>query len=119
MGTQRLQSFMHALNGFREGFSTETNFRIHLCALAGVIIAGLALQIGSNEWALLVLASGMVLSAELLNTAIESLCDALHPAQAPAVGRVKDLAAGGVLAASVAAAICGFCVLGSAFLQNL
>ena len=54
-------------------------------------------------WALVLLASAAVVSAELINTAIEHLADLLHPQQSPAVRMVKDCAAAGVLIAVLGA----------------
>ena len=53
-----------------------------------------------------------VLAAEAFNTAIETLADALAPERDPLVGRAKDLAAAGVLLASVGAAVVGLLVFG-------
>jgi diacylglycerol kinase (ATP) len=54
-------------------------------------------------WALVILASAAVISAELFNTAIERLADHLHPEVHPSIGMVKDCAAAAVLVAALAA----------------
>ena len=63
-------------------------------------------------WGLLVLAMALVISAELGNTALEFLADALHPGEKPLVGWAKDVAAAGVLVAALGAALVGLLVLG-------
>ena len=90
----------------------ETAARIHLVATAGVIGAGFFFRIDSGEWIAVVLAIGMVIAAECFNSAIETLADAVHPERHPLVGRAKDIAAGGVLMAAIAAVVIGFIVFG-------
>jgi diacylglycerol kinase len=72
----------------------------------------LALHVSRGSWVALVLAIAGVWVAELLNTALEALCDALHPDPHPLVGRCKDVAAGAVLVAAAAATAVGLLVLG-------
>jgi diacylglycerol kinase len=107
----RLASFVHAGRGFSE-LLNEPNARLQLLAAAAVIVLGLWLDVGHTDWALLVLASGLVLASEALNTALEALADRVAPDRHPLVGRAKDVSAAGVLIASLAAAAVGLCVLG-------
>ena len=58
-------------------------------------------------WALMALTIGLVVSAELLNTAIEALADHLHPQQHDAIKLTKDVAAGAVLVSSIVALVVG------------
>ena len=62
-----------------------------------VICAGFYFRITTSEWCWLVLCFGMVLSAELFNTAIENLVDMVSPEYHPLAGKVKDVAAGAVV----------------------
>ena len=64
-------------------------------------------------------AVGSVLAAEAFNTAIETLADAVAPERNPAIGKTKDLAAGGVLLVSLAAAAVGLIVFVPRFVQLL
>ena len=80
---------------------------IHLVVVLGVIALGLILKIDTAAWRWIVFSIGLVLAAETLNTAIEALCDALRPEHDPAIGAVKDIAAGAVLICAVAALIIG------------
>ena len=75
--------------------------------------------ISRTEWCLVAFAIGSVLAAEAFNTAIETLADALEPAQNPGVGRAKDLAAGGVLLTSLAAAVAGLIIFGPKVLASI
>jgi len=107
----RLASFVHAGRGLRL-LLDEPNLRLQLLAAGAVIVLGLWLDVGHTDWALLVLASGLVLASEALNTALEALADRVAPDRHPLVAKAKDVAAAGVLIASLAAAAVGLLVLG-------
>ncbi|MCB1203038.1 MAG: diacylglycerol kinase family protein [Verrucomicrobiae bacterium] len=102
-----LQSFIDAGRGLVTVLRTEWNFRIHAVIALLVTLAGFLFQISSGEWLAVVLSAGVVFMAEVFNTAIEYLADAVHPEADRGVGMAKDAAAGGVLIAAVAAAIVG------------
>lgn len=76
-------------------------------ATVSVVATGALLDISRLEWALLALSIGAVWAAESINTALEWLVDLVHPEWATAAGRIKDVAAGGVLAAAIGAAVAG------------
>lgn len=103
----RVQSFRYALAGFPVLLSTQHNARIHAVATVMVVIAGLIVRVSPLEWALLVLAIGMVWSMEAMNTAIELLADEISLEQRPRIGKAKDVAALGVLAAAITAMLLG------------
>jgi diacylglycerol kinase (ATP) len=103
----RLHSFRYAWRGIVALVRTQPNARIHLAASVAVLAAGFVLGISGGEWGLLALAMGLVWSAEAMNTAIEVLADRVTTEQDERIGRAKDLAAGAVLLASVAAAVIG------------
>ena len=90
----------------------EPSGRVHAAALPLVGAAGLWVDLGRGEWALLALAGGGVIAAEALNTAVERLADRVSEEQEEAIRVVKVLAAGGGLAASVAAVAVGAALLG-------
>ncbi len=115
----RLKSFRYAIRGLRVLVHEEHNARVHLAASAGAVAVGAALRLSSAEWRWLVLAIALVWLAEAFNTAIEDLCDRICPDFDPAIGRIKDLAAGGVLVASLAAAAIGLLTLGPPLLRVL
>lgn len=102
----------HAWRGLAGAVRQERSLRTHLGVLAGVI--GVLAYRGATPlwWALILMAAGMVLVAELLNTALEALADRLHPERHPEIGFAKDVAAGAVLVASLVAALIGLAWLG-------
>jgi diacylglycerol kinase (ATP) len=102
-----MQSFVDAGRGLATVLRTEWNFRIHAVVALLVTIAGIVFRIGEGEWLAVVLSVGLVFMAEVFNTALEYLADAVHPEADQGVGMAKDAAAGGVLIAAVAAAVVG------------
>jgi len=115
----RAKSFVAAARGLASLVATEPNARIHLLATLAVVALGLWLGIGSADWRWIGLAIALVWIAEAMNTALEALADAVHPERDARVGRAKDLAAGAVLVAAIAAAAIGFSVLGPPLLARL
>lgn len=103
----RARSFGYAASGLRQLVAREHNAWIHLTATITAAAAGLALRLSTSDWCWLVVAAALVWMAEAVNTAVEALCDHLHPGVHPAIGRVKDLAAGAVLVAATGAALIG------------
>jgi diacylglycerol kinase (ATP) len=115
----RLKSFRYAIRGLRVLVREEHNARVHLAASLCAVAVGAVLRLSSAEWRWLVLAIALVWLAEAFNTAIEDLCDRICPDFDPAIGRIKDLAAGGVLVATLAAAAIGLLTLGPPLLRAL
>ena len=85
--------------------------RVHAAIAVVVVAVGIALRFSALSWAVIALAIGLVLAAELLNTAIEAVVDLVSPEDHPLAKRAKDVAAAGVLAASLAALAAGIAVL--------
>ena len=102
-----MQSFGHAWAGLKVLLRQEHNSRVHAVATLGAVIAGYFGGIARLEWALLVIVIGMVWIAELTNTAVERLADAITVETHPLIGIAKDVAAAAVLIASGVAVIVG------------
>ena len=115
----RLRSCGYAGRGLRRLLRDEHNAWLHLGAIAAVALTGLWLRVVAADWRWLILATALVWMAEAVNTAVEELCDRLHPSVDPVIGGVKDLAAGAVLVAAVAAALIGVLTLGPLLLERL
>jgi diacylglycerol kinase (ATP) len=106
------QSFIRRVGfawaGLRIATLRESSFRFHILAAALVFIALGITRAPIVWWAFCILAIGIVFVAELVNTALETLADHLHPEQHPQIGVVKDLAAAAVLVASLSALAIAF-----------
>jgi diacylglycerol kinase (ATP) len=112
----RLESFGHAFRGIASVVRSQHNAWIHALATWAVIALGFALKIDRGEWLAVSLAIALVWTAEILNTAIETLCDVVSPEHHPGVKEVKDMAAGAVLVSAVAALIVAILVFGARLL---
>jgi diacylglycerol kinase len=104
---KRIASIGFALEGVLTLLRTQMNARIHLLATLVVVALGAYLGVQRTDWALLVFAIALVWTAEGLNTGIEFLADAAVPDPHSLIKHAKDVAAGAVLLASIAAAIIG------------
>ena len=103
-------SFRYALAGIRLAWTEELNFRIEVICAVLVLAAGWAANLSPIEFAIVVLASAFVLATEVVNTALEELCDKFQPSHDPHISRIKDLAAAAVLLASFGACIIGIII---------
>lgn len=102
-----IKSFKWAGQGFLYCMRNEKNFKLH-CAFAVVTIGfGFFFSISATEWMLLNFCIAGVLSMELLNTAIEQLCNRTTTSQDPQIKTIKDVSAAAVFIIAVMAAICG------------
>jgi len=113
--TPMRKTFKHAIDGITWAFRHERNLKIHSVVAVCVCIAGFYLHITLIHWSVLLICIGMVISAELLNTAIEKTLDLLHPQISDKGKIIKDISAGAVLVLSITAAVVGCVVLGSYF----
>ncbi|MDQ3394862.1 MAG: diacylglycerol kinase family protein [Bacteroidota bacterium] len=100
-------SFTYAKNGVRHVVVNENNFTYHFIATILVLGVGYFLKLSNNEWVILTILIGNVYVAEIFNTAIEKIVDLISPQKAHQAGLIKDIAAGGVLIASLISAISG------------
>ena len=107
---KRLQSFGYAYRGIYCVFGTEANMKIHIGISLLVIICGIAFNISITEWMFCLLCIGLVVGAEMFNTAIENVVDLASPEQHPLAGKAKDIAAGGVLICAIISVIIGLLI---------
>jgi diacylglycerol kinase (ATP) len=103
-------SFDYAIRGIVYAMRTQRNMRLHAIAAAVVILGALALRISGLELIALIFAIGLVVCAELINTAVEATVDLAVEGFDPMAAVAKDVAAGGVLVASVTAFGVGYVV---------
>lgn len=105
-----MKSFSYAFKGIGATLRSEPNFSIHLSVFVMVVAAGAYFRIPPAEWMLIILCSALVFSLEMVNTAIEKLCDHLHPEKHHSIGAVKDVAAGAVFIAAAASVFIGLMI---------
>lgn len=106
------RSFAFALSGIGVAFLRERNLRVHLAVGMGALYFSRYFHLSRGEMALLILTIGVVMTCELLNTAIENLVDLVSPQAHPLAKSAKDVAAGAVLVAALASVCVGFCLFG-------
>ncbi|WP_016950464.1 diacylglycerol kinase family protein [Anabaena sp. PCC 7108] len=95
-------SFKYAWAGISYSFQTQRNFRIHLSVCAFAIGLSIFLHLQAVEIAIIAITSGLVLTLELVNTAIESLVDLTVKQTYHDLAKVaKDCAAGAVLVSAL------------------
>lgn len=115
----RLQSFRHAFRGLGFVIRNEPNMRVHIAAAAAALALGWVLQIDAAEWRWLILAIGLVLGAETLNTAVEQACNAVTLDHHAAIKVAKDAAAGAVLLSAATAALIGVSIFAPHLIASL
>jgi len=108
----RIHAFGHAFRGWRHVLKTQHNAWIHSVVATLIIIVSLWLGIPARDWAVIVLTIAMVFTAEFINTAIEAVVDLASPVHHPLAKVGKDVGAGAVLVAAMAAALVGLLTLG-------
>lgn len=106
-----LRRLGYARSGIAVAFRRERSMRTHGAAAVAVAIFLAVTGAPAVWWALIGLAVGLVLVAEMANTALETLADLLHPGQHPEIGVAKDVAAGAVLVATLVAIMVGVAYL--------
>jgi diacylglycerol kinase len=104
--------FRDAARGLALGIRGQSSFVVHAVAAILVALAGIALQVSLVEACLLALAVAGVMAAELFNTALERLADAVDTEHNPTIGEALDIASAAVLVAALGAAAVGTITLG-------
>lgn len=112
------RSFGYAFEGIRTGILKERNMKIHCLAVILVTAAGTFLGLSAVEWCICLLLFALVISLELVNTAVEAVVDLVTEERKPLAKIAKDTAAGAVLFASLAAVIIG-CIIFIPYLADL
>ena len=109
-GKQKSVGFAYAWQGILFVIRNERNFRLHLLAAVIVIFIGTLLHLSMLEWVVIIVAIANVLITEMINSALEAIMDYLSLEFHPAIKQIKDMAAGAVLIAAIAAAAIG-CII--------
>ena len=105
-----LRSFKYAFEGIVTGIKEEQNMKIHISIMILVIIFGIILKISKIEWIICIILFGLVISMELINTAVENTVDLITKEKNEQAKIAKDVAAGAVLVSAIASAIIGLII---------
>jgi len=98
-------SFKNAFNGILLAFRTQPNFRFHVFFFVMAVVCGFLYKISTVEFIAIILISAIIMSLEMVNTAVEAIGDELSEGEfSRLVGIAKDVSAGGVL-------LCAFCAV--------
>ena len=103
----RIKSIGFAVKGAFKLITTEHSVMVQFSLMILMIFAGFYFKISREEWMLQILAFGLVLAIEGLNTAVEKIADFIHPEFHNRIGFIKDIAAGAVLFAAFSAMAVG------------
>lgn len=98
-------SYVFAIRGVRVALTQERQMLLHLVAATLVIVLNIILKISKTDWIITIILIGLVLMAEIFNTAIEKMADRITKEQDPFIRDIKDLSAGAVLTIGIVAAI--------------
>lgn len=102
---KQIKSFGYAFEGIGSAIKSEAHLRFHLVAAFYVFVFAFLGEFTAVEWAVLSVTVFLVISAELINTAIEELCDLYSTEQNMKIKRIKDISAGAVLALAAGACV--------------
>ncbi|HPG08109.1 MAG TPA: diacylglycerol kinase family protein [Saprospiraceae bacterium] len=107
-----LRSFGFAWQGVRTTIRREAHMRFHLFATFLVALMGWTLHISRTDWLFVILFVALVWTTEIINTALEILCNKVESRQDPSIKAVKDMAAGAVLVSAILALLGGILIFG-------
>lgn len=114
--TGRIKSVRYTVIGAHKLITTEHSVMVQSSIAVLLIIAGFYFNISREEWMMQILATGLVLAVEGLNTAVEKICDFIHPEYHERIGFIKDIAGGAVLFAAIASIAVGLLIYVPKFL---
>lgn len=105
-----IRSILYALEGIRNAVNYEKNFRIQFLIVLLLLPTGILLRLSGTEWIFILICCAMVLSFEIINSAIEKICNFIYPDQHPAIKQIKDMSAGAVLISTIISVIIGLII---------
>ena len=105
-----LKSFVKAFRGLKDCLAHEKNFQIQYVVALLMVGAGIFFSLSATEWMILLICFAVVLSFEIINSAIEKLCDLVCPEFNLTIKKVKDMAASAVLLSAIITFITG-CII--------
>ena len=106
----RIKSIGYAVRGALLLLQKEASIKVQFTLALLVTAAGFFFNISSTEWIIQLLAIGLVMSIEGMNTAVQEIANFIHPEHNNKIGLIKDIAAGSVFYASIIAIIIGLII---------
>lgn len=103
----RIKSVRYAVLGAVKLITTEHSVMVQSSVAVLMTVAGFYFSISREEWMIQILAFGLVLGIEGLNTAVEKIADFIHPDYHERIGFIKDIAAGAVFFTALSAMAIG------------
>ena len=103
-------SFTYPIKGLRYAYRNEQNLVVDVGMAILVVIAGFIFKVSVTEWALLALTIGLVISCELINTAIEAVVDLVTEEYHPLAKVAKDTSAAAVFIFAIVAVLVGMII---------
>ena len=104
------RGFGYAGSGLKAAFRSEQNFRFHTFAALLTIILAFFLRVAVGEWLIIIICIAGVMGFELINTAIEKVCDRISAERHPGIRYIKDVSAAAVLTVAAGAFIAGLVI---------
>ena len=113
------KAVLFALQGIKQFFSRDRNGQIQMVIGITAIILGFTVSLTPFQWLFVLFCIGLVISLEMINSAIERFCDLVTTEFHPGIKIIKDVAAGAVLVASITSLIVGLIIFIPALVQFL
>lgn len=105
--------FVVAVNGIFHAIREEKHMRFHLVACFYVFLFGNLFRLNSFQWCLIAVTVSLVIVSEMINTAVENLCDLYTKSYNEKIKVIKDISSGGVLISALISLIVGFFIFGN------
>ena len=103
----RVQAFSNAFSGLRQLLQSEIHMRFHVIAAMLCLAATWWLDISGWQFLVVLLCIVLVMVTEIINTAIEKLCDVVQPEFDLRIKYIKDISSAAVLLTAIFALVCG------------
>lgn len=103
-------AFVCAARGIKEAVKTEANLKFDIIVAVIIIVCGFLFKISMIEWIMCIISIGVMLFAEIMNTAVETVVDLVTREKNKQAEKAKDISAGAVLILSINVAIIGFII---------
>ena len=118
MINNKIQSLGNALRGFKNVWMEEGNFRIITFFAVVAVVVGYYFDFTLVEFSITAVIITIVMVAEMVNTAIEDLCNKIEPNKDPVIGKIKDISSAFVLVSTIGASVAGLLVFWTHFISK-